>query len=127
MSLIPLASQCKTSVKTTERLKPQLQLAPLERSEYRVLGQIKGRATVERILFWYIGPDRQGSYLDSNPELVDTLTRGDKAAMYDALKKLPDADALIFPRFERDSFCIPLFYCRETVNVRAKAIQLFVK
>ena len=124
MALLFLVS-CKTTQQSTNHVGTgKMKFAPLKRSEYKVLGSVTASATVQHILWFTIGAEKQGDYVVQDSNSVFGLSKGDKAAVYLALQKMPGADAVIFPRFERDYFSVPFFYTKETVTVKTKAISL---
>jgi len=120
-----MVANCKTMGRTANEVGvDNLRFERLKRSEYKIIGNVKGTAETKVILgLIRIGYEKQGSYVMENPE-APTLSGSDKAAIYEALAATPDADAVILPRFERETFAIPFLYRADKVTVNAKAISL---
>jgi hypothetical protein len=121
-----------------------IRIEPLARSEYKVLGDTEGTACVKYVLGgrtpWFSGaPEKSvsrigdkkmfsGSFMVSIP-IVGSFFGGEEQlidiAMYEALDKVPGADALMSIRVSMHRrFKFPLFFCEECVTIKGKAFQI---
>lgn len=127
------------------RVSGGVEIMPLQRNEYKVLGDTEGTACAKYLLGgklpWFAGApaksvnktlDQQtwfeGSSLVSVP-LIGWLFGGKRAvveeAIYEALENVPGADALLSVRVKTNrTFRIPGFYKGECATVKGKAFQI---
>jgi len=139
MGLAGCASISKTY--PINRVSSGVEIMPLNRNEYKVMGDTKGEACAKYLLGgklpWFSGvPSKTvsgvegggGSFLASLP-LIGTFFGGQEKviqeATYEALDKVPGADALISVRVRtQKKTSIPLLYREECATVQGKAFAI---
>ena len=96
-------------------------LAPLAtNSSYEIIGQAEGTASGSYLFgFIPVGVERKSGSIAGSWAYMTPVER---AAVYNAIDSVPDADALIAPRFAAVSKNY-LIYSEETVTVKGKAIR----
>ncbi|HAF94964.1 MAG: hypothetical protein A2021_08095 [Elusimicrobia bacterium GWF2_52_66] len=133
-----------TSISKTypiNRVSSGVEIMPLNRNEYKVLGDTKGEACAKYFLGgklpWFSGVPTKtvsgvegggGSFLASLP-IIGTFFGGQpqviQEATYEALEKVPGADALLSVRVRTlKKTSVPLFYREECVTVQGKAFSI---
>jgi len=122
------------------RVSSGVEIMPLNRNEYKVIGDTQGEACAKYLLGgklpWFSGAPAKtvsgleggGSFLASLP-LIGGLFGGQEKviqeATYEALEKVPGADALLSVRTRtQKKFSIPLFYREECATVQGKAFGI---
>lgn len=124
-----------------------LYLAPLDRKDYEILGNVEGKGCVMNILALFtikeVGEAEvrvrkvgfRGGFgfgytvLDSGFQFSHFLGFGienaaKELAVYKALQKLPEADAIISPRYYIEGFSVWPFYVKKCATVKGKAIKI---
>jgi len=101
---------------------------PLEDAEYEILGDTQAEATGIVILGIPIAGRKLGwiNY-PTNPLYIrgiDPVERVKASALYKTLKQMPEADSVIAPRWEIESFKLGIFYQSHKVRVTAKGVRL---
>jgi len=141
MAVMGLAG-CTTLSKSypINRVSSGVEIMPLNRNEYKVLGDTKGEACAKYLLGgklpWFSGvPSKTvsgveggGSFLASLP-IIGIIFGGQpqviQEATYEALEKVPGADALLSVRVKTlKKTSVPLFYREECVTVQGKAFAI---
>lgn len=133
-----------TSISKTyplNRVSSGVELMPLNRNEYKVMGDTQGEACAKYLLGgklpWFSGTPTKtvsgvagggGSFMASLP-LVGGLFGGQEKviqeATYEALEKVPGADALLSVRTRtQKKYSIPLIYREECATVQGKAFAI---
>jgi hypothetical protein len=145
-----LLSGCVTMSKSYPmiRVASGIDILPLQRQEYQILGDTEGTAC-QKFLFggklpWFAGspektigvvpgaqPTSSGSFLVSLPIIGSLFSKQSGGvvdeAIYEALEKIPGADALISVRIKYfKQTRIPFFYHEECATVKGKAFQIKV-
>jgi hypothetical protein len=117
---------CWTSTRhEIQGLEAPVMKAQLNRTDYEVLGKAEGEGCVKYYglwplpLFWLTLPLDSGKIYG-----VGSWSLAKNLAIYNALQKIPDADAVVLPRFESRYERIFVWYRETCVKVRAKAIRL---
>ena len=123
------------------RVSSGVEIMPLNRNEYKIMGDTKGEACAKYFLGgklpWFSGvPSKTvsgaegggGSFLASLP-IIGSFFGGQpqviQEATYEALEKVPGADALLSVRVRTlKKTSIPLFYREECVTVQGKAFSI---
>ncbi len=122
------------------RVSSGIEIMPLNRNEYRVLGDTKGEACAKYFLGgklpWFSGvPSKTvsgsagaGSFLASLP-IIGSIFGGQERvaqeAIYEALEKVPGADALLSLRTRtHKKTSVPLIYREECITVQGKAFAI---
>jgi hypothetical protein len=104
----------------------KLHFGMLKRSEYVIIGEIEGTASVETY-FWFVGSDFFEPKRNNKAGVIGSYagsSRAEAMAIYNAIEKV-DADAILAPRFESKLYTGPLgFYSSETVTVKGKALRI---
>lgn len=77
----------------------------LEKSQYDIVGNISGEATVVRVLIFPIGVERKCGYLygnnDQDPWIIGALPSAAKRmAVYKAIENSPNVDYMIMPKYD---------------------------
>lgn len=128
--VLALAATLCTGCWTTTRyeiqgLEAPVMKAQLDRNDYEVMGTTEGEGCVQYYglwplpFFWLTWPLETGKiYGTGSWSLARNL------AIYNALTKMPEADAVVLPRFEDRTKRIFVWYKEICVTVRAKAIRL---
>ncbi len=100
-------------------------------AKYEILGDTEGKATVKKILFFYLGEDAKisGSFpagMGVGPlTLPDAKTVCEQAAAYKAIQNFEGADQIIAPRFKTEQVIkVGPIYAEYTSSVKAKAIKI---
>lgn len=142
MAVMGLAG-CTTLSKSypINRVSSGVEIMPLNRNEYKVLGDTKGEACAKYLLGgklpWFSGVPTKtvsgvegggGSFLASLP-IIGIIFGGQpqviQEATYEALEKVPGADALLSVRVKTlKKTSVPLFYREECVTVQGKAFAI---
>ena len=133
-----------TSISKTypiNRVSSGMEIMPLNRNEYKVMGDTKGEACAKYFLGgklpWFSGVPTKtvsgvegggGSFLASLP-IIGTFFGGQpqviQEATYEALEKVPGADALLSVRVKTlKKTSVPLLYREECVTVQGKAFAI---
>lgn len=136
------ASGCTTLSKSYPVNSPTVEILPLHRNEYKILGDTEGKACAKYLLGgklpWFSStpsksvnqPGSATGFLASLP-LIGGLFGGKTAvvneALYEALEKIPSTDSLMSMRVSMHKrFSIPLFYKDECATVKGKAFKIKV-
>ena len=134
---------CTTMSKSypINRVSSGIELMPLNRNEYKIMGDTKGEACAKYFLGgklpWFSGAPAKtvsgvegggGSFLASLP-LIGSFFGGQEKitqeATYEALEKVPGADSLLSVRTRtQKKYSIPMFYREECVTVQGKAFAI---
>ena len=100
-------------------------------AKYEILGDTEGKATVKKILFFYLGEDAKisGSFpagMGFGPlSLPDAKLVCEQAAAYKAIQNFEGADQIIAPRFKTEQVIkIGPIYAEYISTVKAKAIKI---
>ncbi len=133
-----------TSISKTypiNRVNSGVELMPLNRNEYKVIGDTQGEACAKYLLGgklpWFSGTPTKtvsgiegggGSFMASLPIIGGLFGGQEKViqeATYEALEKVPGADALLSVRTRtQKKYSIPLFYREECATVQGKAFAI---
>lgn len=123
------------------RISSGIELMPLYRNEYKVLGDTQGEACAKYLLGgklpWFSGTPSKtvsgdtsasGNFLASIP-IIGMLFGGQppiiQEATYEALEKIPGADALISMRVKMyKNYSIPFIYSEQCATVQGKAFTI---
>jgi hypothetical protein len=118
---------CTATVSRIPGTRPTWLDMRLERADYSILATATGEASGERILLFPVGLKRYFGSASGwsiatfgDGTIISTVKSN---AIYEALKKVPDADFMIEPRYEM-SVEDYLFYAKVTIKVSGKAIKL---
>jgi formylglycine-generating enzyme len=101
------------------------QVNALNRDEYEILGRTSAKGCAEYIglwpfpIFWYESDNVSGA-IDG----FGVWDRAKSVAVYRALKSIPEADALIAPRYEEETYQYFVWYKRSCAIVTGKAIRI---
>ncbi len=134
---------CTSMSKTypVNRLSSGVEIMPLNRNEYKVMGDTKAEACAKYFLGgklpWFSGSPSKtvagaegggGNFLASLP-IIGTFFGGQEKvvqeATYEALEKVPGADALLSVRIRTQrKYSFPLFYREECATVQGKAFAI---
>jgi hypothetical protein len=96
----------------------------LDKTQYDITGDITGTATAGNVFIfpygykWNVGTFLglfTGCFWDENVRSM---------AIYNALENSNDADAIITPRYKSNTFWVPIFYSKTTVEVKGKGIKI---
>jgi hypothetical protein len=125
LAAVAAMSGCTTMVKSYPLNTPNVEILPLHRSEYVVLGDTEGKAC-ENLLFGFIslggGPKK---YVNQPGQLINTLPAVESAAIYEAIDKVPGADSLMSIRIaESETYSVLGIYKTQCVTVKGKAFEL---
>ena len=101
----------------------RIEFEPLKSSEYEILGDAEGEATVGHFLFFPFGDVGETGGI-GNAFLFSSQAY--KAAMYKAVESVPQADAILLPRSKSEKMEFLLFG-KCTVTVKGKAIKILKK
>lgn len=113
---------------TSTSMSMPAQQVPLEKAEYEILGDTQAEANGIVVLGMVIGGRKMGSLW--NPaapfafKSLSPVERVKASALYKTLKQMPEADEVIYPRWEIESFRIPYLFERHKVVCTAKGIRL---
>ena len=114
--VILAATSCTSFFKTV----PGVDL-PLAKADYTILGETTGQAEAKVILgLFYVGEKKFGSIGFS--AAFGPLGMVKETALYDALQKMPEADAVMAPVFDIE-YKNSLFVHSYKVTVRATGIE----
>jgi len=123
------------------RISSGVEIMPLNRNEYKVIGDTQGEACAKYLLGgklpWFSGVPAKtvsgaggggGSFMASLPLIGGFFGGQEKViqeATYEALEKVPGADALLSVRTRTQKrFSIPLVYREECATVQGKAFGI---
>lgn len=101
---------------------------PLEEASYEILGDTQAEATGVVIFGIPIAGRKMGSF--NYPEMpfsfkgMSAIGRVKANALYKTLKQMPEADAVVEPKWEIESFRFLFIFARHKVRVTAKGIRL---
>jgi len=103
-----------------------IKIADLQRDQYIIIGDTIGFGCAEYvglwpIPIWWISAEKKRGELFGG---VSTEPIAERVAMYNALEKMPEADAIIAPRFHRSKDRVFPWFSRSCVTVKGKAIQI---
>ena len=135
-------SGCTTMSKSYPLHTPSVEILPLHRSEYMILGDTEGQACARYFfggkLPWFSGipsktvntPGATSGFLASLP-IIGAFFGGQEAvineALYEAIDKVPSADSVMSVRVSMHKrYAIPMFYKDECATVKGKAFRLKV-
>lgn len=141
IAVILSAVNCRTTQRTIHEVGVHpVQLEPLARNQYQILGDVKGYAKKSRVFFMTFGDDANGTIAGHQEEpgyrfLKVTMCwvslglvchnyplNARDAAVYNAITSMKDADALIEVKHER--FIIDYYFYQKVDDiVTAKAIR----
>ncbi|MFI5350656.1 MAG: hypothetical protein ACHQ2Z_14010 [Elusimicrobiota bacterium] len=118
-------SGCSSMAKSYPLSTPNVEILPLHRAEYVILGDTEGQAC-ESYLFGFIPLSGDAAKFVNQPgQLINTLPKVESAALYDAIDKVPGADSIMSVRVSVDTkFSVPGIYKHECVTVKGKAFEL---
>ena len=123
------------------RVSSGVEIMPLNRNEYKVMGDTQGEACAKYFLGgklpWFSGTPKKtvsgaegggGSFMASIP-IIGSFFGGQpqviQEATYEALDKVPGADALLSVRVKtQKKYSIPVFYREECATVQGKAFAI---
>lgn len=97
-----------------------LQFEPLKKTEYQILADAEGTATVGHFLIFPFGDWKLSGSVGPDGRFASGATR---AAMYKAIESVPGADALLAPRTKGKTIEL-LIFGTSTVTVKGKAIKI---
>ena len=134
-------SGCTTLSKGYPVNTPSVEILPLHRSEYQVLGDTEGEACAQYLLGgkmpWFSAPPSKmvnaagsagGGFLASIPIIGGLLGGRDAVvneALFNAIDKVPSADSIMSMRVSTHKrYSIPLFYKDECATVKGKAFKI---
>lgn len=123
LSMLVLAA-CSTSTNSLSvaGIAP-VAIKPLESNEYKMLGNVEGQGSWVGFLCF-----SSGYCLIGGSSVGDQYTsKARQQASFNAVASVPDADALIAPRYEGNFLYVPLLFASESAKIRAKAIQITKK
>jgi|GEM_PF-2844804 len=115
---------------TSTTLASETRIEPLKSSDYEVMGDAKGSSQSETFLGFITIVDSSfsidlfGFMKTFIPPSTIAKHELSQNAIYDAVKSVPGADAVIAPTYRVSSFNIPFLYGKATLQVEAKAIRL---
>lgn len=105
---------------------PNVPLQPLPRSDYRVVGKGKGDGCAHYVALWPLPifwVKREGGAMSwFSADAEGTAVR---AAWYEAIERIPEADVMISPRVRiREQNQWALWYRRDCAQVQGKGLEL---
>lgn len=126
IAIIVLLSGCSANLKNVQPVGiKNLELAPLTSSEYEIVKDVTGKATVTTILMFIRIEGRNNyGFLASNLGMMTTTDLAKSNAIYNAINSNEGIDALLCPKFTMKSTGIPLLYSKTTVTVKGKGIKI---
>jgi formylglycine-generating enzyme len=101
------------------------QVNALNRGEYEIMGRTSATGCAEYVglwpfpIFWYKSDNVSGAIGG-----FGVWDRAKSVAVYRALKSVPEADALIAPRYEEETYQYFVWYKRTCATVTGKAIRI---
>jgi len=101
-----------------------LELEPLKSSEYEIVKNITGSATVKTFLIFRIEGENNFGFLSSNLSLKSDIDLAKGNAIYNAINNNKGIDALLCPKFTKKSNGIPFIFTETTVTVEGKGIKI---
>jgi len=115
----------RTKYMTAMQIPQVIDFEKLDKTQYYIMGDTIGSACVEYVGLWPIPV----WWEDSNNHIavlssIDNLDTARRSAYYDALEKIPQADALLAPRIEQTDDSAGIWYGKRCVTIRAKAIRI---
>ena len=122
---VAVLSGCSTMGKSYPISTPNVEILPLHRSEYVILGDTEGQAC-QSYLFGFIPlGDATTKYVNQPGQLINSLPKVMSSALYDAIDKVPGADSIMSVRVAVDNkFSVLGIYKHECVTVKGKAFEL---
>ena len=101
---------------------------PLEEASYEILGDTQAEATGVVIFGIPIAGRKMGSFnypmMPFSFKGMSAVERVKSSALYKTLKQMPEADAVVEPKWEIESFRFLFIFSRHKVRVTAKGIRL---
>lgn len=101
-----------------------IELEPLKSSEYEIVKNVTGKATVKTFLIFRIEGENKSGFLASNLKFESDIDLAKGNAIYNAINNNDDIDALLCPKFTKISSGIPFLYTVTTVTVKGKGIKI---
>ncbi|MCF8298216.1 MAG: hypothetical protein K9J13_11780 [Saprospiraceae bacterium] len=101
-----------------------LELAPLTSSEYEIVKDITGTATVKSFLIFRIEGENNFGFLSSTLPLKSDYDLAKSNAIFNAINSNDEIDALLCPKFIKETNGIPFLYNETTVTVKGKGIKI---
>lgn len=95
-------------------------------AKYEILGNTEATVTDKKVLGIIDvdgEDDNSGSLEDTSVAWFDSADEAKQQALYKAIENVPEADALLAPRYHIEEDKVPLFYSKRKVTVRGKAIK----
>jgi hypothetical protein len=111
-----------TGCQTTTSVVPQASI-PLNRANYTILGETTAESTGTVFLIFYTGNNTEFGQIGNSGSIPwSYLDRVKQNALYKALKQMPEADAVLEPRYEYKTSSF-LIFSTFTVKVTATGIK----
>ncbi len=101
-----------------------LELEPLTSSQYEIVKNVSGTATVKTFLMFRIEGYNKSGFLSSNLTSQSTIDLAKSNAIYNAINNNSDIDAMLCPKFTKEVSGIPFLYTETTVSVTGKGIKI---
>ena len=101
-----------------------LELEPLSSSEYEIVQNVTGSATVESVLIFRTKGENQYGFLSSGLPMKSNYDLAKMNAIYNAINENDEIDALLCPKFKKETRGIPMLYNLTTVTVSGKGIKI---
>jgi hypothetical protein len=101
-----------------------LELEPLKSSEYEIIKDVTGSATVKTFLIFRVEGENNFGFLASNLSMKSGVDLAKGNAIYNAINNNDDIDALLCPKFTKKYSGIPFLYTETTVTVKGKGIKI---
>lgn len=125
IAIILLLSGCSANLKNVQPVGiKNLELAPLTSSEYEIVKEVTGKATVTTVLFFKIEGENNYGFLASNLGMMTTTDLAKSNAIYNAINSNEAIDALLCPKFTMEYSGIPFLYSKIKVTVKGKGIKI---
>jgi len=104
---------------------PELKIEALTRADYRVIGPAQGEATASAVFLFplpicWVTVSGGGTYMFR----LNASRRARDLAMYNAVESVPNADAMLTPRFKDERSSVFVWYTRHHSVVTGKAIEI---
>jgi len=102
-------------------------VANLDRSQFEILGDAVGEASISYVFIFPIGakPEMGVLYNPMNPSpFASAVGQVKGMALYKAIESVPGADLIIVPRYEAKTTGFPPIYWTTTVKVKGKAVKI---
>jgi hypothetical protein len=104
----------------------------LERKHYEILQPTEGEGCAKYIglwplpIFFVIAEDKYADIRNSTILLwgFGASGRAKNIAIFNAIEKVPEADAIIFPRYYEETYSFLPWYVKTCVTVKGKAIKI---